>query len=94
MTGGEWEAQEVWSEPLGNTRILSHHMERLAIVYVRQSTLQQTQKHQESTKLQYGLVQRALKLGWTKERIVVIDDDLGCSGSSAEGRPGFQRAGA
>lgn len=91
MTGGERGVQELWSEPLGSTRILPHHLERLAIVYVRQSTLQQTQKHQESTKLQYGLVQRALKLGWPKERTVVIDDDLGCSGSSAEGRPGFQR---
>ena len=91
MTGSEQGAQELWSEPLGSPRILPHHLERLAMVYVRQSTLQQTQKHQESTKLQYGLVQRALRLGWPKERIVVIDDDLGCSGSSAEGRPGFQR---
>lgn len=89
--GGEQGAQERWSEPLGSTRILPRNLERLAIVYVRQSTLQQTQKHQESTQLQYGLVQRALRLGWPKERIVVIDDDLGCSGSSAEGRPGFQR---
>lgn len=91
MTVGEAGTEELWREPLGGTRILPHHLERLAIVYVRQSTLQQMLKHQESTRLQYGLVQRALKLGWAKERIVVIDDDQGRSGSTAQGRPGFQR---
>jgi DNA invertase Pin-like site-specific DNA recombinase len=61
------------------------------MVYVRQSTHQQLVRHQESTRLQYGLVDRASALGWPRDRIVVIDDDLGCSGASAEGRPGFQR---
>jgi DNA invertase Pin-like site-specific DNA recombinase len=68
----------------------SHH-ERLAIVYIRQSTMQQLERNQESTRLQYALVERAVRFGWPRERIVVIDDDLGCSGSSAEGRLGFQR---
>lgn len=74
-----------------NGKIQSHHQDRLAIVYIRQSTLQQVERHGESTKLQYGLVEKAYHLGWPKERVIVIDDDLGRSGSNAEGRPGFQR---
>jgi DNA invertase Pin-like site-specific DNA recombinase len=73
-------------------KIARHHRERLAIIYVRQSTLQQVERHQESTRLQYGLVERALQLGWAKEQIQVIDEDLGRSGVNAEGRTGFQRA--
>jgi DNA invertase Pin-like site-specific DNA recombinase len=72
-------------------KILSGHLERLAIVYVRQSTLQQVERHQESTRLQYGLVAQAQRLGWPESRVLVIDDDLGCSGASADGRLGFQR---
>jgi DNA invertase Pin-like site-specific DNA recombinase len=72
-------------------KIQGRHRDRLAIVYVRQSTLQQVERHQESTRLQYGLVKRAQQFGWPAERIVVIDDDLGRSGSSAAARPGFQR---
>ena len=72
-------------------KIQGHHRDRQAVVYVRQSTLQQVARHQESTRLQYGLVDRAVSLGWPRTQVVVIDDDLGKSGSSAEGRPGFQR---
>jgi DNA invertase Pin-like site-specific DNA recombinase len=72
-------------------KIGPRHLNRQAMIYVRQSTLQQTIKNQESTRLQYGLAERALDFGWPRERIVVIDDDLGRSGASAEGRPGFQR---
>jgi DNA invertase Pin-like site-specific DNA recombinase len=72
-------------------RIQSWHHDRLAVVYVRQSTPQQVLDHQESTRLQYGLVHQAQHLGWPPERIVVIDDDLGKSGTSAAGRVGFQR---
>ena len=72
-------------------KIQGHHRDRQAVVYVRQSTLQQVTRHQESTRLQYGLVGRAVGLGWPRTQVVVIDDDLGKSGSSAEGRPGFQR---
>ncbi len=86
MMRAESKAEGLRSEHLSGSKILSRHLDRLAIVYVRQSTLQQTQKHQESTRLQYGLVQRARELGWPRDRIVVIDDDLGRSGSSAEGR--------
>src|SRR6476646_3259210 len=72
-------------------KIGGRHRDRLAVVYVRQSTLQQVGRHPESTRLQYALAERAQQLGWPPERIVVIDDDLGRSGSSAEARPGFQR---
>jgi len=72
-------------------KILSRHLERLAVVYVRQSTMQQVLDHQESTRLQYGLVQRAVALGWSEARVLVIDEDLGQSGATAEGRQGFQR---
>jgi DNA invertase Pin-like site-specific DNA recombinase len=67
------------------------HLERRAIVYVRQSTPQQVTDHQESTARQYALADRAVELGWARERVLVIDDDLGKSGQSIEGRPGFQR---
>jgi DNA invertase Pin-like site-specific DNA recombinase len=72
-------------------KIHSWHRERLAVVYVRQSTVQQVLDHQESTRLQYGLVSRAQALGWAADRILVIDEDLGKSGASAQGRAGFQR---
>jgi DNA invertase Pin-like site-specific DNA recombinase len=61
------------------------------VVDVRQSTLQQMVRHQESTRLQYGLVERALAFGWARPQVLVIDEDLGKSGTTAEGRPGFQR---
>jgi len=76
---------------LRSEKISPWHLDRLAVVYVRQSTAQQVLDHQESTRLQYGLTHRAEALGWAPERIVVIDDDLGKSGTSAEGRGGFQR---
>jgi DNA invertase Pin-like site-specific DNA recombinase len=73
------------------SKIAARHRERLAVVYVRQSTRQQVVGHQESTRLQYALVDRAVALGWEASRVVLIDDDLGKSGSSAEYRAGFQR---
>jgi hypothetical protein len=71
-------------------KIRAFHRDRLAVVYVRQSTPQQVLDHQESTRLQYELVSRAQALGWEPSRILVIDEDLGKSGSSAQGRAGFQ----
>ena len=62
-----------------------------AVVYVRQSTMWQVAENRESTRLQYGLADRACGLGWRREQVTVIDDDLGCSGSSTQDRPGFQR---
>jgi DNA invertase Pin-like site-specific DNA recombinase len=72
-------------------KIGARHLERLAVVYIRQSTPQQVLHHQESTQLQYGLVRRAMALGWSEARVLVIDDDLGQSGTTVEGRQGFQR---
>ena len=72
-------------------KIQRQHRERSAIVYIRQSTVQQVERHQESTRLQYALVERAFQFGWARETIIVIDDDLGRSGATIEGRLGFQR---
>ena len=70
--------------------ILPSHLTRRAIIYIRQSTTQQTINNQESTKLQYALTERAIELGWPEAGINVIDVDLGRSGASTEGRTGFQ----
>jgi DNA invertase Pin-like site-specific DNA recombinase len=72
-------------------KILGRHLERLAVVYARQSTVQQMMDHRESTNLQYDLANRAIALGWPEGRVLVIDEDLGKSASSAEGREGFAR---
>ena len=71
-------------------RINSGHLRRLALLYVRQSTLRQVMENTESTTRQYGLRQRAIALGWPTERIVVIDCDQGQSGKVATDREGFQ----
>lgn len=77
--------------PWRSEKIQDRHLDRLAVVYVRQSTFQQVARHHESTLLQYSLADRVEALGWPSARILVIDDDLGLTGSSAEGRLGFQR---
>jgi DNA invertase Pin-like site-specific DNA recombinase len=60
-------------------------------VYVRQSTMQPGLDHQESPRWPYGLVRRAMAWGGPAVRVLVIDDDLGRSGTPSEGRHGFQR---
>src|SRR4051794_13374755 len=72
-------------------KIQAWHLDRLAVVYVRQSTPQQVSENTESTQRQYALARRAVELGWPADRVLVIDEDQGRSGSSAEGRLGFQR---
>ncbi len=67
------------------------HLDRLAVVYVRKSTIQQVGRHRESTRLQYSLAERASYLGWSPKRVLAIDEDLGKSGATGAGRPGFQR---
>jgi DNA invertase Pin-like site-specific DNA recombinase len=71
-------------------KVTEHHLRRLAIVYVRQSTPQQVLYNQESTDRQYALDRRAIALGWVAESVEIIDEDQGQSGQSAEGRSGFQ----
>jgi hypothetical protein len=66
-------------------KISRRHRERLAMVYIRQSTVQQVERHQESTRLQYALVDRAFDFGWAREAIVVIDDDLGRRAQRSKG---------
>ena len=77
--------------PLESSKITDAHRAKLAIVYVRQSTPQQVVEHRESLDRQYSLADHARSLGWPTERILVIDEDLGLSGRSAEARLGFQR---
>lgn len=67
------------------------HRAKLAYMYVRQSSVHQVRQHQESTELQYRLVDRAVRLGWPHERVQVIDEDLGKSGAGGVERQGFQR---
>ena len=75
-----------------NAKIRTEHTERWAYVYVRQSDPAQVLEHQESTRRQYELKQRARQLGWPDRRIAVIDDDLGQSASDAsQVRRGFER---
>jgi DNA invertase Pin-like site-specific DNA recombinase len=79
-------------EPLlGARKLQAHHHERLAVVYVRQSSPQQVLEHRESAALQYELAQRAVGWGWPQERVLIIDEDQGQSAKWAEGRLGFQR---
>jgi DNA invertase Pin-like site-specific DNA recombinase len=73
------------------SKLHDYHLQRLAIVYVRQSHPQQVAEHVESTARQYALVDRAVALGWARDRIVVIDEDQGQSGQSMVTRLGFQR---
>jgi DNA invertase Pin-like site-specific DNA recombinase len=73
------------------TKIRDRHLDRMAIVYVRQSSPQQVLDHRESRERQYALAQTAAALGWTKERIQIIDEDQGQSARSATSRFGFQR---
>ena len=67
------------------------HLARTAYLYVRQSTLRQVLNNTESATRQYALRQRAIALGWSTDRIEVIDCDQGQSGTSAADRAGFQR---
>jgi hypothetical protein len=72
------------------SKVTTSHQAKLAYVYVRQSSLVQMLRHGESTELQYQLVERAVQLGWPRDRVKTIDEDLGKSGASAVDRSGFQ----
>jgi DNA invertase Pin-like site-specific DNA recombinase len=71
-------------------KITSSHLGRLAMIYVRQSTLAQVRFNTESTERQYALADEAARLGWERDRIVVVDQDLGVSGRDAQKREGFK----
>lgn len=70
-------------------KITAVHLQRKAVVYVRQSTLEQLRHNHESRGRQYDLAARARSLGW--QQVEVIDEDLGRSGTTSVGRSGFQR---
>jgi DNA invertase Pin-like site-specific DNA recombinase len=72
-------------------KVQASHLKRNAYLYIRQSILRQVFENTESTKRQYALRQRAVALGWSEDRIIVIDSDLGQSGASSADREGFQR---
>ena len=74
-----------------SSKVFPAHLEKLAVVYVRQSSLRQVLEHRESTARQYAFADQAVVFGWSRERVLTIDDDQGKSGRTAEGRSGFQR---
>src|ERR1700751_1643921 len=70
-------------------KVRSHHLERKAILYVRQSSAHQVLHNRESSALQYAMRDRLTALGWSE--IEVIDDDLGRSAAGGVQRAGFER---
>lgn len=74
-----------------SSKVTTSQRAKLAYLYVRQSSLSQVAHHGESTEMQYRLVERAMALGWPRERIRIVDEDLGKSAKSAEDRQGFQQ---
>ena len=72
-----------------SSKITASHLRRVAMVYVRQSTLAQVETNTESTARQYDLRERATSLGWPSSSVRIIDADLGHSGASTQGRTGF-----
>jgi len=74
-----------------NPKIFPTHLNRMAVVYLRQSSLRQVRENRESTDRQYRLEGRVRSLGWSAERIELVDEDLGTSGTSTVGRGGFQK---
>ena len=86
------ELTTVSSERMAEPKIHPRHLLRRALIYVRQSHPNQVQRHPESARRQYGLVERAEQLGWGRDQISVIDEDQGKSGAgsaAAHGRDGF-----
>src|SRR5437899_7681007 len=76
------------------TKVKPTHTHRAAVIYVRQSSTAQVEHNRESTERQYALVHRAIDLGWHREQVMIIDDDLGVSGSGIAKRAGFARLAA
>ena len=72
------------------SRPTSEQLNRLAVVYVRQSSPGQVVNNVESRERQYEFTERAVSLGWARERVLVIDQDQGRRGSESEHRDGFQ----
>jgi len=75
---------------MSSVQVTPSHLARQAAIYIRQSTVEQVTHNLESQRRQYGLVDRAVSLGWPRPQVLVIDDDLGVSGSGVA-RVGFDR---
>src|SRR5215831_15320691 len=73
------------------SKISTSHLCRAACIYLRQSTPAQVEHNRESTQRQYALASKATTLGWPSQQVVVIDEDLGVSGSGVVARNGFAR---
>jgi DNA invertase Pin-like site-specific DNA recombinase len=73
------------------TKIQAEHLSRTAFIYVRQSSPRQVRENLESQRRQYGFADHAAELGWSRESIVIVDEDQGRSGAVAQSRPGFAR---
>lgn len=73
------------------SKVKPAHLHRTAFVYVRQSSATQVEHNRESTERQYALVDKACALGWPREQVSIVDEDLGLSGASASHRSGFAR---
>ena len=78
----------------GSAKIQSSHLNRQAVVYLRQSSPKQVLHHRESAVNQRALRERLLNLGWKKNQVTVVDEDQGISGKHASGREGFQKLAA
>lgn len=76
------------------SKVTSSHTHRAAVIDVRQSSSAQVEHNRESTERQYALVHRAVDLGWDREQVTIIDEDLGLSGSGIAKRAGFARLAA
>ena len=72
-------------------KISPSHLSRAAYVYLRQSSPTQVKHNRESTERQYALVTKATALGWGSQQILVVDEDLGLSGTGIVERNGFAR---
>ncbi len=72
-----------------DAKISAVHRQRLAVVYVRQSSPTQLERNRESTMRQYNFVARAIALGWSEAQVRVIDEDQGVSASGLFDRAGF-----
>ena len=90
VAGGTSAGRSRRSRVRGQTKVRATHLDRTAVIYVRQSTLAQVREHTESTMRQYALAEEATRLGWAADAVEVIDADLGVSGRSVEGRDGFK----
>ena len=88
MTGVNNQSAQLYAP---SPKIHARHRDRLAVIYVRQSSPHQVAENRESADLQYQLRSRAIDYGWAETRVLVIDNDQGISGQSIEGRLGFQR---